>query len=322
MKSKKILALCMAISLSTFAVACGSNSNNSKNTNNTANSSATNSSSDNSESNSESKEEVGQLLLAGSSTLAPVINEVSTQFIEEFKTWNAVNEKYGDETIDVAIAEGGSGAGVKAVIEKTANFGLVSRPVKDDEKSKIENYQEFNLGTDALTISINPENELLKYKDGLTTEELCKIFSGEFKYWDEVDSNLPHEEIVVVTRDISGGAHQVFQEKVMGDTEVSKDVIQAPSMGALVSKITENKSAIGYASFGVVNQNEGKVTPVNVDGIEPTAQNILDGKYAISRPLLVVVGGELTDAEKAFIDACTSENGKKIVEDLGFVPSK
>ncbi|MEG1256525.1 phosphate ABC transporter substrate-binding protein [Clostridium sp.] len=316
MNKKKSLALFMAISIATLAVGCSKN-------NEDANKGANTSTNVESNESSQKKEEVGQIILSGSSTLAPVMNEAIIKFTEKNKTWNTINEKYGNEDIDIVVSEGGSGAAIKALLDDTANFGLVSRPVTDEEKSKIENYNEFNLGTDALTISINPENKLLEYKkDGLTTEELSKIFSGEFKYWDEVDSNLPHEEIVVITRDISGGAHQVFQEKVMGDKEVSKDVIQAPSMGALVTKIIENKNSIGYASFGVVNQNQGKVIPLNIDGIEPTAANILSGDYKISRPLLVITKGELSEAEKGFIDMCTSAEGMKIVEDLGFVPAK
>lgn len=317
MKTKKIISLLLTLSISILAVGCGSKDSESGNITEGNNSSSSEASVE-----VEEVEEVGQVILAGSSTLAPVINEIIADFTENYSKWSDISKTYGDEEIEIVVAEGGSGAGVKSLLEDTANFGLVSRPVTDEEKASIDDYSEFNLGTDALTISINPENQLLKYKDGLTTEELAKIFSGEYTYWDDVDSNLPHEEIVVITRDISGGAHQVFQEKVMGDTEVSPNVIQASSMGALVTKIIENKNAIGYASFGVVNQNKGKVTPVNIDGIEPTAENILSGSYRISRPLLVIAKGELSEAEQSFIDACTSTNGMKVVEDLGFVPSK
>lgn len=311
MNSKKLISLMLVMSMSLAAVGCSSSNKTSDN--NSTNQAVT----------AENKEEVGQIILSGSSTLAPVINQVISNFTEAHKTWSDVSSTYGAEAIDIVVSEGGSGAGVKGLVEGTANFGLVSRPVKDDEKASIEGYKEYNLGTDALTISINPENKLLDYKkDGLTTEELAKIFSGEYAYWDDVDSNLPHDEIVVITRDISGGAHQVFQEKVMGDTEVSPNVIQASSMGALVNKIIENKNAIGYASFGVVNQNTGKVTPLNIDGIEPTAENILNGNYKISRPLLVISKGTLNEAEQSFIDACTSADGMKVVEDLGFVPAK
>ena len=314
MNSKKILALLLATSITLLAVGCST-----KNSGNEDGGKSNNSASSLAEGE---KEEVGQIILAGSSTLAPVINEIIADFTEAYKSWSDVSDNYGEETIEIVVAEGGSGAGVKGLLEDTANYGLVSRPVTDEEKASIEGYSEFNLGTDALTISINPENELLKYKEGLTTEELAKIFSGEYAYWDDVDNNLPHEEIVVVTRDISGGAHQVFQEKVMGDTEVSPTVIQASSMGALVTKIIENKNAIGYASFGVVNQNLGKVTPLNIDNVSPTAENILSGSYKISRPLLVISKGQLSEAEQAFIDACTSADGMKVVEELGFVPAK
>ncbi len=92
----------------------------------------------------------------------------------------------------------------------------------------------------------------------------------------------------MVIRDLGGGAHGVFQKSIMGDTDVREDAIQAPSMGALVTKVIENKDAIGYASFGMVNQNEGKLIPLKVDGVEPTKENIVNGSYKISRPLIVV----------------------------------
>ena len=107
----------------------------------------------------------------------------------------------------------------------------------------------------------------------------------------------------------------------MGDTDVREDAIQAPSMGALVTKIIENKDAIGYASFGMVNQNEGKLIPLKVDGVEPTKENIVNGSYKISRPLIVVKKGSLSPEQQAFMDMVTSEKGAKIIEEMGFVPA-
>ena len=166
------------------------------------------------------------------------------------------------------------------------------------------------------------ENPINDIKDNLTSEEIEKIFSGEHEYWDEVDSSLEHEEIVVVIRDLGGGAHGVFQDNIMGETEVRKDAIQAPSMGALVTKLMENKYAIGYASFGMVNQNEGKLIPLKVDDVEPTEENIVNGSYKISRPLIAVKKDSLGETEKAFMDMVTSEKGLEIIEEMGFVPVK
>lgn len=261
-----------------------------------------------------------QITFNGSSTLAPVMSAISTDFIEEYTTWDKVDSKFPEENISIYVSAGGSGAGAKSVIEGTSDFGMLAREVKDEEKEKIEDMKEFKLGIDALTISINPENPLAQIKDDLSTEKIKKIFSGEYKKWNEVDSTLPAEDIVVVIRDLGGGAHEVFQKSIMGDTEVRKDAIQSPSMGALVTKVIENKNAIGYASFGMVNQNEGKLLPLKVDGVEPTKENIVSGSYKISRPLIVVKKGELTEVQKAFMDMVTSEKGSKIIEEMGFVP--
>jgi len=189
-------------------------------------------------------------------------------------------------------------------------------------KEKIKNYQEYKVGIDALTIAVNPNNPIAKIKDNLTSDQIKKIFSGEYKTWNEVDPSLPSTEIVVVTRDLGGGAHEVFQEKIMGDTKVTDKAIQAPSMGALVAKIIENENAVGYASYGVAKQNEGKIFALKVDGVAATPETIVDGSYKIQRPLLIVGSGELTKVQKAFMDYLRSDAGQKLIEAMGFIPVK
>lgn len=264
-----------------------------------------------------------QISFSGSSTLAPVISKISTNFIEKYTTWDKAEASLPKENITIFVSAGGSGAGVKAVLDKVSNFGMLARDIKDTEKEKVKDLKSFTLGIDALCMCVHPENAYLKAKNGnITKDELIKIFSGEIKKWKELDPSLPDEDIVVVTRDLSGGAHEVFQKKIMKDVKVKDDVIQAPSMGALVSKIIENKNAIGYASFGITNQNKGKLIPLKVDNVEATEENILNGSYYISRPLIIMKSGELTKTEKLFVDQLTSEEGKKIIKDMGFIPSK
>ena len=108
----------------------------------------------------------------------------------------------------------------------------------------------------------------------------------------------------------------------MGDTEVKADAIQASSMGELVQDIIDNQYAIGYASFGVANQNVGKVIPLKVNGVAATKENILDGSYIIQRPLLLVGSGDPTDVQQAFLDYVLGDEGQKTVEDMGFIPMK
>lgn len=271
-----------------------------------------------------SANESGKITFAGSSTLAPVISKAGTDFAEKFGSWDKVKAGLPAEKIEIFISPGGSGAGVKAVIDGTSDFGMLARDVKADERAKIENMQEFTLGIDALNIAVNPQNDLIKLKKGnLSKAEIVKIFSGEYKKWSDLDPALPSDEIVIVTRDLGGGAHEIFQNKIMKDVKVSKDAIQAPSMGALVAKIIQNPRAIGYASFGIANQNAGKITSLKIEGVEPSRENILNKSYEISRPLIIIKKGEPSKTQSAFVEYLRSEAGVKTIEEQGFiVPSK
>lgn len=263
-----------------------------------------------------------QILFNGSSTLAPVMASISTNFIEGFVTWDKAHATFPEKNIAIYVSAGGSGQGVKSVIDQTSDFGMVARTVKDSEKEQLPQLQEFKVGIDALTLGVNPNNPVLSVMDDLAKDEIVKIFSGEYKTWKDLDSSLPDKEIIVVTRDIGGGAHEVFQSKIMGDVDVKADAIQAPSMGALVTKIIENEYAIGYASFGVVNQNAGKVSTIKVDGVEATQENIVNGSYIIQRPLIAIINGELSAPQQVFMDYVMSDEGMAVVESMGFVPVK
>lgn len=197
---------------------------------------------------------------------------------------------------------------------------MVARSVKDEEKEAITDEKEYQVGIDALTIAVNPENPVTSVLDDLSTERIVALFSGEYATWKDLDDSLPDEKVVVITRDINGGAHEVFQKNIMGDTEVSSEAIQASSMGELVQDIIDNQYAIGYASFGVANQNAGKVVTLKVNGVEPTKENIINGSYIIQRPLLIVGSGEPTDVQQAFLDVILGEEGQKTVEEMGFIP--
>ena len=204
----------------------------------------------------------------------------------------------------------------------TGDIPTFEKSEKDEEKEAIKDEKEYQVGIDALTIAVNPENPVTGVLDDLSTEQIVSLFSGKYATWKDLDPSLPDEKVVVITRDINGGAHEVFQKNIMGDTEVSSEAIQASSMGELVQDIIDNKYAIGYASFGVANQNAGKVVTLKVNGVEPTKENIIDGSYIIQRPLLIVGSGDPTDVQQAFLDVILGETGQKTVEDMGFIPMK
>ena len=262
------------------------------------------------------------IALAGSSSLAPVIASIGEAFRTEFGTWDKVNPAFPAEEIDIPVASGGSGDGPKSVIDGTADFGMLARAVKDSEKESLgAGYTEYMVASDALTVSVNKNNPICAIMDDIDTDTLRKVFAGEIAYWDELDSSLEHKEIVVVIRDLTGGAAEVFEKNVMQGTPISENAIQTPSMGALAAKIAENEYAIGYAGFGVYNQNLDKLQAFKFNGVEPTVETILDGSYTLQRPVLFVANRELDAAEKAFVNYIFSDTGRAIVEENGYIPA-
>lgn len=310
MKKKMISALLIGAMAVSMAAGCGQNETNDANGASAGAEQTT------------AQEDSNQILFNGSSTLAPVITSIATDFFDTYKTWNAYDSSLPEEDIAIYVSAGGSGQGTKSVIDGTSTFGMVARSVKDEEKKAIKDEKEYQVGIDALTIAVNPENPVTSIMDDLSTEQIVALFSGEYKTWHDMDASLPAEDVVVITRDINGGAHEVFQKNIMGDTEVKADAIQASSMGELVQNIIDNKYAIGYASFGVANQNAGKVVAMKVNGVEPTKENILNGSYIIQRPLLLVGSGKPTAVQQAFLDVVLGEEGQKTVEEMGFIPMK
>ena len=153
-------------------------------------------------------------------------------------TWDKVDASFPDSNISVYVAPGGSGVGVSAAIDGTADFGMVAREMKDSEIEALgADYQEFVVAKDALTVSVNAENPICDLTDDMTTETIQKIFSGEIATWNQVDESLPAETINVYIRDLSGGAYEVFQKSVMGDSEVTASATQSASMTELATNI-------------------------------------------------------------------------------------
>jgi phosphate transport system substrate-binding protein len=259
--------------------------------------------------------------IGGSSTLSPIIAKCADNFTEEFKTWDKVDANLPAENIVIFVSTGGSGFGVKSTLDGTFDMGLVARSLKDEEVAELEGGQTYQIGSDVLTIAVNPNNPITSIKPDISREELKNIFAGEITTWNQLDPALPDKAIIVAVRDLGGGASEVFDTAVMKGTPISKDAQQIPSMGALAGKVMENDMAIGYVSSGLVNQNEDKLFALSIDGIAPTLENIKSGEYDIGRPLLIITKSEPTAKQQAFLDYLMSDKGFAVVEDLGYIPN-
>ncbi len=229
----------------------------------------------------------------------------------------------------IAVTGGGSGTGISSLISGTCDIAMSSRDVKAKEinlaKQKGINPTEIKAALDGLAVVVNPNNSVNK----LTIEQLAQIFIGKITNWKELGGN--NAKIVILSREVNSGTHVYFKEHVLkrGDPnskeEFAPSALLLSSSQAIADEIAQNTGAIGYYGMGYVSHKQKPVMVAKDEKSEyeaPTIENVISGKYPISRPLYLYTNGEPQGLVKKFIDFCLSKEGQEIVLRTDFVPVK
>lgn len=259
----------------------------------------------------------GTLRIAGSTTLLPVVADAASQFMERYGTWDKVDPALPPKRILVFVTGGGSGFGVKAAADGTTEIGMSSRPLKDEERARLGAHEEVLLSRDAVAFAVSAKSPLAR-RAGLSRDEVVRIFSGEARTFRDLDPKLPAKPIVVQMRDAAGGSTEIVQKEILRDRVITPAAVQVPSQGANLRKLETNPSAVGYLSSVIALQSE-RLKVLAYEGVAPTNENVLSGRYPITRPLLLLVKGTPSPAARAFL-AFLLADGQRIVTEHGYVP--
>ena len=223
----------------------------------------------------------------------------------------ALTEGFNEANPDVTInyTGSGSGAGITGVLDGTCDLGLSSRALTDDEKSQgaVENI----IALDGVAVVVNPENTVAD----LTTEQIAQIFTGEITNWSELGG--ADAEIAVFGRENGSGTRSAFEE-IVGVEDACAYTNEYSSTGDVIGNVASNPNAIGYASLSAVDET---VTAVQVNGVAPSEETVLDGTYEIQRPFVIVTveGTELSAEAQAFLDYAMSADVADIIAAAGAV---
>lgn len=181
----------------------------------------------------------GQLVINGSTTVLPVMQKAGEAFMASHPD------------IQLSISGGGSGNGIKALMEGQCNIAMSSRDMKDKEKeackAKNINPVRTTIAVDAIVPVVNPGNPLKE----ITSEQLKDIYAGKITNWKEVGGK--DGKIVVVSRDSSSGTFECWNELIMKKERVAPSALMQASNGAVVQAIAKNPNAIGYIGLGYLN---------------------------------------------------------------------
>lgn len=210
---------------------------------------------------------------------------------------------------EIDVQGGGSSAGISAAKSGIANLGMSSRSLKEEEK----NLWSVEIAKDGLAVIVNASNPI----ENLTLEQIQKIYSAEITNWSEVGGN--DAKIHIITREEGSGTRSAFTELVMEKIEITPKAIVQDSNGSVRQLVKGDPNAIGYISLGLVDQT---VKAVHLDGVAATHDNIMNGSYTLSRPFLFVSQSEPTGETLKFVEFVLSEEGQKMLNDEGLIPTK
>lgn len=243
----------------------------------------------------------GSISMVGSTSMEKLANALSEAFME----------KYPDVTVTAEFV--GSGAGVEAVTNGTADIGNSSRSLKDEEKAAgvVENV----VAIDGIAVCVDPANEVAN----LTKEQLTNIYNGTITNWKEVGG--ADEPIIVIGREAGSGTRGAFEELV-DLKDACKYANELDSTGAVIAKVASTPGAIGYASLDALDDS---VKALSLEGVEATAENIKAGNYFLSRPFVMATKGEISeqnDLVQAWFDFVLADEGQQVASEVGLITVK
>ena len=228
------------------------------------------------------------------------------------KVIGALGEAFeaAQEGVTVTYNPTGSGAGITAVSEGRCDIGLASRALTDSEKSG--GLTETVLAYDGIAVIVHPDNPVTD----LSVETIAQIYTGQITNWKEVGGD--DAEIVLIGREANSGTRDGF-ETVTGTKDACKYRQELTSTGDVITAVSQNPGAIGYASLASVKDS---VKALAVGGVTPSEATVKNGSYAIQRPFVLVTktGTALSETAQSFFDFVTSAEAAGIISDAGAVP--
>lgn len=217
--------------------------------------------------------------------------------------------------VAVYVEGGGSGSGLRALIDGDAELCTSSRPMRADEARALLQRQRslgFSILTakDGLSIYLHPENPIRN----LSLAQLRALFLGDVRNWSELGGeNLP---VRIFGRPPNSGTHLFFEEHVLRGNPATHASTTVPTTAAMVERVRADRGAIGYGGLAYGSD----VTHASIDGIAPTAENVRNGTYPIARYLYLYAARAPEGHRKDFIDFVLGAAGQSVVRDVGYIP--
>ncbi|MCD7821124.1 MAG: phosphate ABC transporter substrate-binding protein [Clostridiales bacterium] len=317
---KKLIALLMAMAMAFSLVACGGSSQASTDTEETTTTEASTTEEETTDDTEEetttddtedadTTEETEDTTAAVNTDISGSVSTNGSTSMEKVMSIliEAFEAQYPNVTVTYDAT--GSGSGITAATEGSADIGLASRDLKEDETGLTA----YVVALDGIAVIVNPSNGV----EDLSLEQIAGLFNGTITNWSEVGGE--DMEVAVIGREAGSGTRDGF-ESVVGVEDACTYDQELTSTGAVITAVAQNQYAIGYASLSEAAE-DASVKMVTVDGVAASEETVKDGTYSIQRDFNMVVNDSttLSDAAQAFLDFCLSEDVADYISQAGAI---
>lgn len=254
----------------------------------------------NNDSNTDSNT-AGSILMVGSTSMRTYVSALAEGYMN------------ANPDVTIAVEFTGSGAGIEAVLDGSADIGNSSRNLTDREKAggAVENV----VAIEGIAVCVDSSSTVT----GLTRQQLTRIYTGESNNWSEFGGeDMP---IVVVGRESGSGTRSAFEE-ILGIEDQCDYANVLDSNGAVMAKVVSTPGAIGYISLGTADE---RIIVLELDGVAPTAETVKDGSYVLSSPFVMATKGEISDQNKiiqSWFAYVSGKKGQEIAAYVGLIPAE
>lgn len=207
-----------------------------------------------------------------------------------------------------------SGGGIKGVASGDLEIGAVSRPLNEDERQLDLRY--VPLSDDGLVMAVHPSVTM----SAITSEQVREIYAGTYTNWSQLGG--PDLPLVLLDRNEDESAKIILRQYVLGDTEVAPRAVNLFYESDMVEALRSTPGAIGYFSLGYALSSSPRLNVrfLRLDGVEASVANIKNGKYAVVRPLGVVVSPDAGPEVETFVKWAQGHEAERLMEERGYAP--
>ncbi|MGJ7911164.1 phosphate ABC transporter substrate-binding protein [Neobacillus sp. LXY-1] len=283
-KLKKLSLLIAIMTLMVFAAACGG---------------ASKDKNEGTE-NKGGKELSGSLVVSGSSAMQPLVAAAAEEFMAD------------NPNVDIQVNAGGSGTGLSQVAEGSVQIGNSDVFAEEKEGIAADQLVDHKVAVVGITAAVNPK---VGIKD-ISKDDLIKVFTGKITNWKELGGK--DQKIVLVNRPDASGTRAVFNKFGL-DGATPAEGITEDSSNTVKKIVNETEGAVGYLAFSYFTDD--KVTPLSIEGVEPTDENVQTGKFPIWAYEHSYTKGEPSGVAKAFLDYLMSNDVQNtLLKEQGYLP--